>query len=104
MLDMTATPRGVPLPGGIAPFVLIPGGLLVSLQCPHCGTWIRHLFHRVRVAVSNSHPRPGKRDGMCNVIVVPDPKGDEHMIYRVAIDADMKRAMQLVCERLGSAA
>lgn len=103
-----STPWGVPLPVGIAPFALLPGGWCVHLQCPHCGSWMRHrTFHRVRVAVTDSHERAGqlgKKGKMCRVVVVPDPTGDQHVVFRVEDQMEFLRAMNLVCERLGSAA
>lgn len=60
-------------------------------------------FARIRVPVTNTHPKGtdphGKR---CRVVVLPDPDGDHHEVHRVADGQRFEDVMQTLLEDMAA--
>jgi hypothetical protein len=58
-------------------------------------------FHRVRVAISNTHVRIRDPHGpRCRVVVVPDPRGEQHQVHLVRDGERFEDVMQRVVQQL----
>lgn len=70
---------------------------VTKVRCPHCGTRIPRAFFRARVPVVNTHWKPQDPHGSrCRVIVLVDPAGERHDVYRMLDGETDEQALERV--------
>ena len=64
---------------------------LVYLRCPVCGRKIEEPFVRGSGPVAFVHRHRGRKNA--RLVVVPDPDGDDHRIFRVGGDRSIEAVL-----------
>lgn len=82
-----------------------PDSLVITgVVCPFCGQTIQKVFARMRTPVANSHRVDASGSKNCRVVVVIDPKGDQHQVHRVPDGITDRTVMQRLMETIMRAA